>query len=168
MLVAVPFIELGAQLGWSLSPGTLNWRTGAVGLLSSTTLTPTFGLVVAIVTACAFEHRVAQRALIGIAALALVACIMLLGTFALDSIQLRATVADEMRGAYTGAMIKAMLTLALTIVVLAVVFVGAFRARSKRGASGEGLRPKDMIVTATAQTETLTSSLAEPAARSPQ
>jgi hypothetical protein len=136
MLMVVPLIEVGTQLGWSVSPATLNWRTGAVGLLSSATLTPTFGLVVAIVTASVFEHRRTHGLLTAIAGLAAVTCIALLLIFALDSVQLRPTVTEAMRRAYTLAAIKAVLNLALASVALTVVFVGAIRARAKSVARG--------------------------------
>jgi hypothetical protein len=134
MLIVVPIIEVGTQLEWSASPGTLNWRTGAVGLISGGTLTPTFGLVVAIVTASAFEHRWTQRFLIALAGLAALASFALLLTFALDSIQLRASVIEAMLRPYTLAVIKAGANLALTSVALTVVGVGAYRARSKTAA----------------------------------
>jgi hypothetical protein len=149
MLMVVPFIEVGTQLEWSVSPGTLNWRTGAVGLVSGATLTPTFGLVVAIVTASVFEHRWVQRLLIAIAGLGAFACLALLLMFALDSVQLRASVTEAMRRPYTLAMIKAGVNLALASVALAVACVGAFRARALRAArSAPSARNATLVVRA--------------------
>src|SRR5688572_8875182 len=136
MLILVPLLEVGTQLGWSASPSMLNWRTGAVGLLSSATLTPTFGLVVAVVTASVFDHRWMQRILIALAGLAALACLVLLFTFVLDSVQLRPTVTQAVRRSYTLAMIKAMVNIGLTIVALTIVFVGAFKARTRVGKNG--------------------------------
>jgi hypothetical protein len=153
MLMVVPFIEVGTQLEWSVSPGMLNWRTGAVGLLSGATLTPTFGLVVAIVTASVFQHRLAQRFLIAIAGLAALACAALLLTFALDSIQLRASVTEAMRRPYTLAMIKAGLNLALGSVALTVVCVGAIKARTKSPARSAPLARDAALIVRAIQSE---------------
>jgi hypothetical protein len=145
MLIVVPFLEVGTQLGWSISPSMLNWRTGAVGLLSSATLTPTFGLVVAVVTASVFDHRWMQRVLIAVAGLAALTCVVLLFTFVLDSVQLRPTVTEAVRRTYTIAMIKAMLNITLAIVALTIVFVGALKARTKVE-KGSGRRAQDTVL----------------------
>jgi hypothetical protein len=145
MLMVVPILEVGSQLGWTASPSTLNWRTGAVGLLSGALLTPTFGLVVGVVTASVFQHRWIQRLLIALTAFSAIGCVVLLLTFALDSLQLRPTVTEAMRRAYTVAMLRAFVNLAVTIVVLAIVCVGAFKARAS-GPAGRGRTPQDSLL----------------------
>lgn len=129
LLVLFPLIEVGAQLGWTASPRTLNWRTGAVGLLSSALVTPTFGICLALVTAHLFGHRGAQLLLAWSAGLGALALLLVGAGFGLDSVQLRGSVTDDLRATYTAAVLKAMADLVLTAATLAVLAFASRRAR---------------------------------------
>lgn len=140
LLVLTPLIQLGARLGWSLMPGSMQWRTGALGLLASAILTPSLGLLVAIVTACVFEHRTTQLVLGGLAGLASFGLVAILAVFALDGFQMRAAVGAQYRPSFTGSLVQALLVYALTAAVLATLAVGVFKMDRRRARAAESER----------------------------
>lgn len=131
MLVAIPLVEVGAQLGFTGHPSSLPWRTGTVGLLSSALLTPAFGLILAVVTAYAFEHAVTHRILSALSGFLAIALIVVTALFVLDAFQLRSTLNPQVTRSFTLAMVKAVLNFGIVSVSLLVVFIGALRARRK-------------------------------------
>jgi hypothetical protein len=134
MLIVVPLSELGAQLGWTVQPGVLNWRTGAVGLLSGVVMTPMVGLLIAVVTACVFEHRWAQRGLAILAGLGALAAVAILAGFTLDAFQLRPAVAANMQRSFTFAMVKAIINFSLSSITLAIICIATARLAWSRRA----------------------------------
>jgi hypothetical protein len=128
MLVLFPVADVGTQLGWQASPLTLNWRTGVVGLVGSALLTPTFGMVLALVTAHLFGHRWMQSALGVLAAVGAIVLLLVLGLFTLDSIQLGDSLTDEMRFSYWMAVGRAMFQVGFTLVVLITMSVASYRS----------------------------------------
>jgi hypothetical protein len=131
MLAAIPLVEVGAQLGFTGHPSSLQWRTGTVGLLSSALLTPAFGLILAIVTAYAFEHALTHRILSVLSGFLAVAFIAVMALFVLDGFQLRSTLDPRLKHSFTLAMVKAVLNFGIVSVSLLVVFVGTLRGRKK-------------------------------------
>jgi hypothetical protein len=128
ILILFPLLEIGAQLDWSASPATINWRTGTVGLLTGALVTPVFGLMVAVVAAHFFQHRLTARVLTAVAGVGALALVLVLGGFLLDSVQLRPSVAEAMRRPFTMAVLKASLNLILSIGALVTIAVGSYRA----------------------------------------
>ena len=139
MLILVPLTELGAQLGWTVQPGVLNWRTGAVGLLSGVVMTPMVGLLLAVVTASVYDHRWAQRGLAVLAGLGALAAVAILAGFTLDAFQLRPAVAENMQRSFTFAMIKAIINFTLTSITLAIICIAtarlAWKGRTSKAAA---------------------------------
>jgi hypothetical protein len=131
MLAAIPVVEVGAQLGFTGHPTSLQWRTGTVGLLSSALLTPAFGLILAVVTAYAFEHALAHRILSAVSGFLAIALVAVTALFVLDAFQLRATLNPQVQHSFTLAMAKAVLNFGIVSVALSVVFIGALRAGRK-------------------------------------
>ena len=109
MLIFVPLMELGSQLGWAAHPGALNWRTGAVGLLSGAILTPIFGMFIALITASLLGQRWMQRTLGVLAALGGLVLLAVLVVFTLDALQLRPNVTAAMKRSFDIASLKAVL-----------------------------------------------------------
>jgi hypothetical protein len=132
MLVIVPLTELGAALGWQALPRMLQWRTGAVGLASGAVLTPTFGILIAVVTSFLFDHRWMQRILTVLAGLASLALFGVLIIFTLDALQIRPAVAAQYKHSYNVAMIKALTNFSITSFTLAVISISAFRTGRRR------------------------------------
>jgi hypothetical protein len=112
MLIFIPLMELGSQLGWSAHPSVLNWRTGAVGLLSGAILTPIFGIFIALITASLLGQRWVQRTLGALAALGGLGLLAILVVFTLDALQLRPSVTAAMKRPFDIASLKAVLAFA--------------------------------------------------------
>jgi len=142
MLIVIPFVEMGAQVGWTLRPDVLNWRTGTVGIFSSMIVTPTLGLLLAVVTAFYYNHRWAQIGLTALAALAALACSAALILFTLDALQLRPAVAQQMQRPFTIAIVKAAINFGITSLTLAIMAVGAFRTLRRRQKAVVAPRPR--------------------------
>ncbi|HEY9226889.1 MAG TPA: hypothetical protein VIP11_09600 [Gemmatimonadaceae bacterium] len=124
----MPIIELLAQLGFSLKLDSLQWRTGTFGLFSSALLTPTFGLVLALCTAYAFDHAGLHRVLTWLAAIIAVGLVAATAMFVLDAFQLRAAINPQVKRSFTLAMIKAVMNFGISALGLFIVFVSAFKA----------------------------------------
>jgi len=149
MLVAIPLVEVGAQLGFTGHPSSLQWRAGTVGLLSSALLTPAFGLVLAVVTAYVCEHTVAHRILSALSGLLAAALIMVTALFVLDGFQLRSTLTPQLQHSFTLAMLKAVLNFGIVSGSLLVVFIRSPRLRRKDkvvGATGVDTAELPMLV----------------------
>jgi hypothetical protein len=133
-LVVVPLSDVLTSLyPWRvLDP---RWRFGAVGLVSSSLLIPTAGLLVALVTAAACDHRVARKIIgvVGIVASTIALAALLI--FALDALQTRATVPQPMRLSFhvasTAAAIKTLIAGA-SLLAIGLAALRAGKARSSR------------------------------------
>ena len=99
-------------------PGGVEWRFGAMGIASRALVTPFIALLIALGFSVAAEQYRVTR-LIGF--LSLVMCIVLvaiMGLFALDSVQMRASVQPGMRSAFD-------VTVAISFVKYIVATIGA-------------------------------------------
>lgn len=138
MLVLIPLTEFAGQLGWTVQPGLLNWRTGSVGLLSGAVLTPTVGMLLAVITASVFGHRAAARGLAIVAGVGAVLMLLVIGVFALDVLQLRPAVVSDMQRSFTLAAVKALINFSVTAVTLGAICISGMRvtrrARARRTA----------------------------------
>lgn len=139
MFVFVPMMELGSQLGWAVHPGTVTWRTGAVGILSGAIVTPIFGLYLAILTASLLGHRWTRRLLAALAGLGGLTLIGILGFFALDAVQVRASVIQEMKRPFDLAMMKAIVSFTIGSAALLIISFGVLGAdrRSRSSSNAE-------------------------------
>lgn len=125
LLVVIPLVDLVL----SVPPPELSnaeWRFSAVGLSSSYTLLPILGLALGFVIAAVLKHYSVQRWLVA-ATLSLGAILLALSIgFLLDMSELRFSVPRDGRAAFQTAWIRAIIKLALSIMVL--VYMG-WRAR---------------------------------------
>ena len=127
-LVVIPLVEVGAQLGFNGDPTSLQWRVGTVGLLSSALLTPTSGLMLALVTAYAFEHVVTHRVLSALTGLLSVVLVAVTALFLFDTFPLLSTMNPEGKQAFTIAVVKAVVNFSIMSIALLVVCIGGLRA----------------------------------------
>jgi hypothetical protein len=130
-LVAIPLVEVGAQLGFSADPTNLEWRTGAVGLLSSELLTPAFGLMLAVVTSYALEHTVTHRVLSALSGFLSAMLSAVTTLFVFDALQLRSTVRAQVQHSSTPPMARVVLNFSIVSIALVVVCIGGIRAGRK-------------------------------------
>lgn len=141
MFVFVPVLELGTQLGWQMHVSALNWRTGAVGLLSGAILTPIFGLFLAVLTASLLDHRWVQRTLGVLAILGGVALLVMVLIFTLDALQLRPAVAANMKRSFDVAAVKAVLSFTVGGGTLLATAYSVFWAGRKKEEQKPAARP---------------------------
>jgi hypothetical protein len=123
ILIVLPLFD-AAMSTVPFRPGNVQWRFGAIGLLSSTLLTPGLGSLLAVVTAVTLQHVLVQRILAILSWVAAAAVLALLVLFTLDALQTRPMVRPEMRMAY----IVASTTAAGKLLLWTITFVVFGRA----------------------------------------
>ena len=128
MLVVIPVNQFLGGLNYNVDPGVLAWRTGAVGMLSGTLLTPILGLLMAGMSAVYFGDRWIERLVIIIAGLGAIALAAVMVVFALDWIQVRSSIAMNHRRAFASAMAMAMISLGISGCTLAILSFSLARA----------------------------------------
>lgn len=131
MLAILPVFELGASVA-SFEPGDLRWRFGAVGLISGIIPGVSMGLFMAIAGAYFFRHPWTLRVLSVLTVLLALTLLALLGTFTLDALQVRNEVVPQAVKAFTTASIRAVLSIGVGTVVLAVLGFTGFRLASRQ------------------------------------
>ena len=115
--------------------GNVQWRFAAVGLLSGHTLLPVLGVSMALLIATYLKHYTVQRWLVA-ACLAIAAVLIALSLgFMLDMLQVRASLPNDGRAAFSSAWKRAIVKHALSAGALAYMGVRALRmlpARSRQ------------------------------------
>jgi len=133
LLIVLPFVDLVTNV-WPVRLSALEWRYGTLGLLSGFTVTPLLGIVLAIASAALLDHRLLQRIIGFLNLLGAVALLVVVVLFALDWLQLRASVEpDPRRGMDIGA-VKALAKHLL--VAAALGWLGIAGVRATRGEAG--------------------------------
>ncbi|HUG27447.1 MAG TPA: hypothetical protein VMK53_04050 [Gemmatimonadales bacterium] len=127
LLWLAPLADLAAGIG-SLNFGVVQWRFGTTGLLASALILPITGLMFWFAAAVILQQRRALQVLFGVVVTMLVLLAVALVLFTLDALQVRIQVLEDVKRAYDLASMKAVLTLASELVVLAVLAVTTFRA----------------------------------------
>jgi hypothetical protein len=148
ILFIVPFVDAAV----SITPfhvRNVQWRFGAVGLLTNTLLTPAVGFMLAVVTAALLQHIRTQRVLSIVAWIGAVVLLGLLVVFALDALQTRAMVRPEMMRPFVLASTVAVCKLVLWVIA-SIVFARA--ARTPRGLRRSAEAPAASMLIRDAQT----------------
>jgi hypothetical protein len=134
---------------YPMQPGTLKWRTGALGLLAGVWLVPLLGNLIAMVTAYIMGHRGVNRT---IAALQLMVAILMLGVlglFALDVIAFRQSIPPENEPGYlmavSGAFTKH-LSAVIALIVLAVTGIRISRPEIIVRLPADGAAPQPLVI----------------------
>jgi hypothetical protein len=104
------------------------WRFGIFGLESNALMLPMAGLLIAFMATVFFEHRLFQKVLGILSALAAILLIVALGFFALDSLQLHSEVKAAAQLAYKVASLTAVLKSILGILTLGAFAYASFKA----------------------------------------
>jgi len=131
LLILISWLDFGATV-WPFRLGDVDWRYGAIGLLSGFTLTPILGGLIIVAVAALAEHRGMLR----VAALghlvAAGALLLLIAAFELDAVQLRRDMASEARTAAAVGAGKAALKLVLTASALVWIGIAGLRRLGPR------------------------------------
>jgi hypothetical protein len=134
VLLVSPLLDLiGAA--WPPRMGEVSWRFGAFGLTTSALVSPILAFAMAKIAGVLLEHRVFVRV---VAIVDLVLLLLLLAGlvfFALDFLQLRATLASSSLSQYDTAGFKAAVNGVLELIVLAWMGVAGLRASAGGGKS---------------------------------
>jgi hypothetical protein len=93
---------------WPLRLGEVSWRFGAVGIFSRGLMSPLFGLILMYGLALIYEHRVVQRVVAVLAAIAATAVASAAVLFVLDALQMRGQVQPQMKTAFDVATVVAL------------------------------------------------------------
>jgi chromate transport protein ChrA len=131
-LILTPLADVALEV-WPFRWGNAQWRFGAVGLLSNSSMVTAAGILIVLAVAIALEHyRLVD--LIGWLSAVLAALVAsILGIFALDVIQTRVDVLPAGLQAFTIASITAaakMLVFLVTLVAFATAALRTVRAKA--------------------------------------
>jgi hypothetical protein len=148
VLVLPPILEYLIVLSAPYQLGNTQWRFGAVGLfVNSFAFSPLLGVTLAIFTALQLGHLRTSKVLSILAIVAGVGVLLSLPLFLLDFLQVRASVAEQAKRAFTITSVKA--TISGVIVAATGIAVGIGGLRTGR----PGLRAsKQRVPTSAANT----------------
>lgn len=146
ILLVSPLVDLIGAV-WPPRMGEVSWRFGAFGLTTSALVSPILGFAMLKVAGVLLEHRNVVRAVAVIDLILLFVLLVGLAFFALDFVQLRATLATSSLPQYDLAGSKAALNGLLELIVLGWMGVAGLRASAGagKGAAQHG-REEGLIV----------------------
>ena len=131
LLVALPLLEWSLTV-WPFRPGTSSWRFASVGLLSQALIQPIVGCALIAVTAFGLSHRLALRLCAGLYLAGALAILGVVGIFALDSIEMRAVVADPVQLQVEVTGVRVFLTYLAYAAMLSWLAVGSWGVGKRR------------------------------------
>lgn len=146
----VPFIETFGAL-WPPQFDSPTWRYGAVGIFLTYVPSIPLGLIIASGVARALGHRPVLRA-IGVASILLaLVVVVVIGSFALDVVQVRTIVRDAVKGGFDVAAGKAALMGLIVMVTAVLLAISSFRAAAgdaggRRSTKRHASRSPDLVV----------------------
>lgn len=127
LLVVVPVLDAVTRT-WPVRLGEMSWRFGALGIMFNTVVTPLLGLFIAQVVAALSEHGRALKWLSIVTLVGSVGLVLASGLFALDYLQIRASVASGNEAPFDAAAWKATAVGIGSAVVGAVIGISGWRA----------------------------------------
>ena len=126
LLVVIPISEV-VLAAWPLRFGEVTWRYGAFGMIGQGVMTPLLGLTIMLWAAVELQQGWLVRVLGGLCLLASVSFAVSIVLFALDTLQMRSAVADEVRNAFDIATFAAFTKHFAGLVGTALLSVAAYR-----------------------------------------
>ena len=145
LLTLLPLIGVLIQT-FPPHPGDVTWRFGAAGTYGSVLLTPLLGMFLLFAVALLAEHRGIMRVLAVANAAVVVGCLIAIGLFSLDVLQIRATVTAAAKTRFALGGLTTAGQYAAAGFVSAILSVQAWRAakpapgaRKVKGAESPGL-----------------------------
>jgi hypothetical protein len=141
---------------WPWRPGALDWRFASSGLLSGFLLTPLLGALIAIGIAALVGHDRMLRVFGLITLIAGGACVVILGAFSLDVVQLKSRIPEQQQRSFLDASIKAFLKYVLASASSIWLGVRAYQlGRWKKAARATVQRDTIVIGSGSSQAEPL-------------
>lgn len=147
VLLVSPLLDLVGAV-WPPRMGEVSWRFGAFGLATSALVSPILAFAMAKIAGVLLDHRIVVRVVAVIDLVLLVLLLAGLAFFALDFLQLRATLATPSLGQYDTAGFKAAVNGVLELIVLGWMGVAGLRASTGggKGSAPHGAREGGLIV----------------------
>lgn len=131
LLVSLPMLDFGTSIV-PVHLTNLQWRFATIGLLSNFLMTPMMGISLMVAVAAVRGHRGVQRTIAIVNSFLVLLLISLLALFALDAIQLNASVPGEQAAEFHSAAYKALIKHIAGLIVLALLAVAGWRVSSQR------------------------------------
>ena len=146
ILIVFTVMDL-AQTVLPIHLGDVQWRVGAVGLLSRMMITPLLGLVVAYAVALLAEHRRVLRTMAVLDGLFVLVLLVGLAFYALDALELRARLTEGSRNYDLGISFSFVKYL-FGLVILVVMTIGPWRAATgiRKGGRRQGAESPTAVV----------------------
>jgi len=132
LLILIPIIDTGLS-AVPFHPSNVGWRFGAVGVYSRALMTPILGLWILLALAALFEHATVLRIAAIASGILGIILIGILALFALDAVQLRSSVAVQIRKGFDVSTLVAMAKYAVAAVFLLLVARVSWKAAKKFG-----------------------------------
>jgi hypothetical protein len=144
-LIVLPLVDLVANV-WPLAPAEAAWRYGALGLFSGFLLTPLLGFLMAVLMAAYQGHAVMLRISAWVSLVAAVACLACVVLFALDVLQVRASVPAEAQRTFDIGAAKAELKYLAVAVGLLWLWIGGRRSARSTDRRARTTEPGPQVV----------------------
>lgn len=138
LLILFPLMDLAANI-WPWKLGEVGWRYGSYGILSGYFMTPLMGLMLAMGVAVALEHMRVARVVAAVSWLVALAFFASTVVYALDALQVHATVPAQAQTQFGIGTIKAVVKNVISAFVLVWMGWVGFQAARQKG----GSRTKD-------------------------
>lgn len=129
LLVFFPLLDSLLTV-WPLQLGNVTWRFGAAGLFSRALMTPILGILLALATALAFQHRVVLRLASVLSALGAFGMVALAAVFVLDAAQARTQVVEAAASSFRISYLVAVMKYSLAALLSLLMALGGWLAAS--------------------------------------
>lgn len=135
VFILSPLVDVVTNV-YPTDPGSVQWRYGAIGIMSNYLVSGVFGLLLGTCVAALAGRRIALWIFVALDVLGAVVLLLLLGLFSLDVLQLRGLVQPDAADMFKIGASKAAMKLAIVAVALLILGFGGFRAaRDAAGAA---------------------------------
>jgi hypothetical protein len=111
-----------------MRPSSIQWRLGLIASGAAAGSIVLLAFLVALAIAAAMEDQVAAYILAIMSIVAAVLCLLAVGVFSLDALQVKGQVLASVSSAYTNASVWVIVKLVLSTIIFLVLALSAFRA----------------------------------------
>jgi len=140
-----------------MRPSSVQWRLGLIGGGAATVTLVLLAFLIALGIAAAAEDRIAALILAILSIIAAMLCLVAVGVFSLDALQIKAQVLANVSSAYANASVWVVVKLVLSAIIFLVLALSAFRmakAMSRAAASRTPASKRAPMVVGTPKTGT--------------
>jgi hypothetical protein len=132
MILAFNSLDFGANV-WPWQPGSIQWRFGSVGLFAGPLASLVLGIFLLMAGAWTLKHRRVQRTLAILSGILVVLLLLTMVGFALDAVQMRASVRQESQGPLSSVVVQAAVKYLIIMLALTALSWLAWPTSKKKG-----------------------------------